>query len=213
MDASADLFKFKWSRPETSEFPKIWKTFFAPDIRSKELVEYRIQDLPESRFEDAIKHMAANYLKDEPMTFALNGSNDEQHRADYTLGWRSVLAQKTVLVCFKAGSDEIVGVNFNFVNSQEDNFFKNFVDRCVSNITKTVFDVISLMYRSFDPFKHYGVNNYLGSLGLSVDRKYRGRGVGVQLLDASFQEVLKTHPDWPISQTLSKELTVKSLLI
>lgn len=72
MDVSSDLLKLKWSRPETSEFPKIWKTFFAPDVDSSELVEYRIQDLPESRFEDAIQHMVSNYLKDEPMTFALS---------------------------------------------------------------------------------------------------------------------------------------------
>lgn len=47
-----------------------------------------------------------------------------------------------------------------------------------------MFGAISLAYRNFDPFAHYAVNEYLGSLGLSVDRKYRGRGVGVQLLDA-----------------------------
>lgn len=62
-----------------------------------------------------------------------DGSNDDQHIADYTMAWRSALQQKTVLVCFKADSDEIVGVNFNFVNSQEDDFFKKFgdeVSRC-----------------------------------------------------------------------------------
>lgn len=53
-----------------------------------------------------------------------------------------------------------------------------------SDITKTVFKLISLLYENFDPFKHYGVNQFLGSLGLSVDRKYRGRGVGTQLLGA-----------------------------
>lgn len=58
----------------------------------------------------------------------LDGCNDEQHIADYSMGWRSILPQKTVLVCFKADSDEIVGVNFNFVNSEEDNFFKKFAD-------------------------------------------------------------------------------------
>lgn len=59
----------------------------------------------------------------------VDGCNDEQHIVDYTLGWRSILAQKTVLVCFKADSDEIVGVNFNFVNSEEDTFFKKYLDR------------------------------------------------------------------------------------
>ncbi len=59
----------------------------------------------------------------------IEGSNDEQHIADYSLGWRSILPQKTVLVCFKADSDEMVGVNFNFVHSEEDEFFKIFSDR------------------------------------------------------------------------------------
>lgn len=58
----------------------------------------------------------------------LDGSDNEQHIADYELGWRSILAQKTVLVCFKADSDEIIGVNVNFVNSKEDNFIKKFYD-------------------------------------------------------------------------------------
>lgn len=58
----------------------------------------------------------------------LDGSNNAQHIADYSLGWRSILAQKTVLVCFKADCDEIVGVNFNFVNSEEDDFFKSYVE-------------------------------------------------------------------------------------
>lgn len=138
----------------------------------------------------------------------LDGSDDKQHIADYTIGWRSVLAQKTVLVCFKAGSDEIVGVNFNFVNSVEDDFFKHYTDllsvidaiarcfniefifntnfhfQCDSVITKMVFGMISLLYENFDPFERYGVTEFLGSFGLSVDRKYRGRGVGQQLLGA-----------------------------
>lgn len=72
MNANTTLIKLKWSRPQTTEFPKIWKTFYAPDISSDKLVEYRIQDLPESRFDDAIKHMVANYLKDEPATYSLS---------------------------------------------------------------------------------------------------------------------------------------------
>lgn len=58
------LLKLSWKRPQTTEFPKIWRTFKARDLDSDELVGYHIQDLPESRFEDAITHMIANYLKD-----------------------------------------------------------------------------------------------------------------------------------------------------
>lgn len=40
------------------------------------------------------------------------------------------------------------------------------------------------LYENFDPFDHYGVDKFMGSLGLSVDGKYRGRSVGDQILAA-----------------------------
>lgn len=45
-----------------------------------------------------------------------------------------------------------------------------------------IFDISFSFYKNYDPFEYYGVNEYLSSFGLSVDRKYRGRGIGVQLL-------------------------------
>ncbi|KAJ6650023.1 Phosphatase Herzog, partial [Pseudolycoriella hygida] len=178
-----NMISLKWSRPQTT-YPKIWSRFYATDLNSKDLIEYRIQDLPESRFEDAIQHMLANYLKDEPITRVLNGCDDEQHISDYCIGWRSSLAQKTVVVCFKEDSDEIVGVNFNFVQSKEDNFFEKYKDSCSSEITEILSDIISIPYTNFDPFTHYGVTEFLASFGLSVDKKYRGRGIGAHFLNA-----------------------------
>lgn len=57
----------KWKRPVTTEFPKVWHTFKARDLDSDKLVEYRIQDLPLERAEEAFEHMFANYIKDEPI--------------------------------------------------------------------------------------------------------------------------------------------------
>lgn len=68
---ASDLSKLIWTRPKTSEYPKVWSTFKARDLDSDELVEYRVQDLPESRFEDAINHMVENFFLDEPITQAL----------------------------------------------------------------------------------------------------------------------------------------------
>lgn len=53
-----------------------------------------------------------------------------------------------------------------------------------SQITKDLFDIVFLLYENFDPFAHYNVDKYLTSFGLSVDRKYRGRGIGEQFLAA-----------------------------
>lgn len=64
MDKDIEL---KWKRPKSSEFPKVWHTFMAKDVESTELVEYRIQDLPESRKEEALNCMVQYFCKDEPL--------------------------------------------------------------------------------------------------------------------------------------------------
>lgn len=57
----------EWKRPQTLEYPKVWHTFRARDLNSDELVEYCIQDLPESRLADVLDHMCKNYVQDEPI--------------------------------------------------------------------------------------------------------------------------------------------------
>lgn len=63
--------KLAWSRPSTVVFPQIWRKFVARDVNTDDMVEYRIQDLPMERIEDAMQYMLNNYLKDEPISQAL----------------------------------------------------------------------------------------------------------------------------------------------
>lgn len=42
--------------------------------------------------------------------------------------------------------------------------------------------MVLVAYENFDTCEHYGIDQYLTSFGLSVDKKYRGRGIGEQLL-------------------------------
>lgn len=50
------------------------------------------------------------------------GGSDKTYYEDYKMTWISMIKQKMPVVCFRAGSDEIVGVNMLFVVSKEDNF-------------------------------------------------------------------------------------------
>lgn len=45
-----------------------------------------------------------------------------EHFKDYVRGWKTILAQKMHLVCYKEGSDEIVGLNWNFVVHKDDQY-------------------------------------------------------------------------------------------
>lgn len=62
-----EVLSLNWKRPETVEYPKIWHTFKARDLESDELVEYRIQDLPLDKMDEAFEHMQSNYIQDEPI--------------------------------------------------------------------------------------------------------------------------------------------------
>lgn len=57
----------KWRRPQNIPYPKVWLRFSAFDLDAKTLVEYRIEDLAETKFNDALAFMTEHYLRDEPM--------------------------------------------------------------------------------------------------------------------------------------------------
>lgn len=122
MANSKSLPVLKWKRPESAEFPKIWHTFKARDIDSENFVEYRIQDLPLDRVADCHRHFATTFIQDAPLGTLLGGRRDPYRIDDYTTLCEPVVAQQMSIVCFKEGSDEIIGANLLFIDTIEDNY-------------------------------------------------------------------------------------------
>jgi hypothetical protein len=113
---------YSWTRPENLTYPMIYATFQALDSEDGgDLIEYRIQDLPEERFEDAVAIIKDKHLIDEPMKSS-KGVRDcpisVQEMVEYL---RNLLQQKISLVCYKKGSDEIVAVNILGVMTEIEN--------------------------------------------------------------------------------------------
>lgn len=120
--------------------------------------------------------------------------------------WKPVIEQKMVLVCYKTGSDEIVGLNTNFVTYKHEHFYEK-IQKQVTTTTAIVifkisnemfifpifqfkseknvrhFDTLFLIGENFNICEHYGVDKYLSSAGLVVPSKYRGRSIGEQFLN------------------------------
>lgn len=116
--------------------------------------------------------------------------------------WRNIVKQKVALVCFKEGSDEIVGISMNYVQCIEDFSFSNFVPVVLADglnwlrdwfermnihhrdsqqkVMKEFHDIFQLMI--IDPFEYYEVNEYLAAGGFAVARKYRRRGIALEFL-------------------------------
>lgn len=109
-----------WKRPESEDFPKVWHTFKVRDIHSDKLIEYKIQDLPQDRVGDFYQHLIESFVPDEPVGQAHGYQNDPLVFEDYRRFWAPIIAQRTALVCFKAGSEEIVGGNLVYISSRGD---------------------------------------------------------------------------------------------
>lgn len=60
-------------------------------------------------------------------------SDAEAQKDASTFLWIPIIQQKMVLVCYKSGSDEIVGLNMNYVKSKDDNFFGDIHGQVKSN--------------------------------------------------------------------------------
>ncbi|KAG4071497.1 hypothetical protein HA402_011651 [Bradysia odoriphaga] len=179
--------KLLWTRPITADYPKIWRTFIGRDVDSDKLTEYRIQDLTESRYDDTINHMEAFYLKDEPVTQVVGGSKDAQYIADYGMICGSILRQKSSLICLRASSDQIVGVQTQYVITKADNFGKQAYERSQSPKTKKMYDVDAILTKQFSVFDWYGVSEYLYLHNQSVDERFRGLNIGLHMIEAGME--------------------------
>lgn len=107
-------------RCATIPYPNIWVRFTAQDSDSNQLVEYRVQDMVEDDFDKVFEFMKSFFFKDEPMNASVNLAEDLDAYTDIKIVWKNVLSQKLSLICYKDGSDEVVGCNFLCLKKQSD---------------------------------------------------------------------------------------------
>lgn len=169
-----------WKRSVDIEFPKIWGRFRARD-QDGLMVNYRIQDLPEDRFHEAIYLLQRHHMESEVLRVKKIRDDPDSFR-EITEKWLQCLKQNITLVCFKESSDAIVGLNVLGVVTQSESSQphsykgKGWAEIC--NSKKFVTD------NFFDPFKHYKVDTLMFALGLIVLPEYRRRGVAYELMKA-----------------------------
>lgn len=169
-----------WKRPENVPYPTVWHTFQAKDTDSDRLVTYRVQDLPEERFEEAIGHMMEFFVLDEPTCRAKNIVSEQQSVDEIAALWREFVKLRLVIVCFKEGSDEIAGMNMLYIAEKNDK--EQY--QCKGQIWRCIYDLVDNVMKEADVFERYGVDVYIGAMGLSVAPKYRGRGIATEILRA-----------------------------
>lgn len=98
-----------WTRPSEIPYPNVWVRFKAKDIDSDKLVEYRIQDVTDEDFDAVYNNMKAFFFHDEPLNAGCQLIDDTESHKEIYEDWRQVIKQRLSLVCYKEGTNEVVG--------------------------------------------------------------------------------------------------------
>ncbi|KFB53668.1 AGAP004529-PA-like protein [Anopheles sinensis] len=173
-----------WERPTSVPYPNVWWTFEAPDPDRDDggLATYRVEDLTEDRFEDAIKLYTENFLDDEPLCQYGKIRHNPVAYEEIVGFWNYCLNERITIVCYKEGSKELVGANLlsvKQVNNKVD--FSKYIR---SEGMQKLVAVNEYMTDTVNLFERYGVDKYLTAYGLSVNSRYRGRGIATEILKA-----------------------------
>uniref|UniRef100_A0A6M2DLN8 N-acetyltransferase domain-containing protein n=1 Tax=Xenopsylla cheopis TaxID=163159 RepID=A0A6M2DLN8_XENCH len=189
----SNLAVYKWRRPESVQFPIIWRQFERQDKKENRLRKFRISDVSDADkgLQNAlVKHMCDFYLKDEPLFLAMNMRDDSKSVQETEQLWHNIFSQRLVLACLEEAQDgnlvttsdgvpRVVGCNFTFVTKKGQPKIQP--DGKCFKIFRDANDYLA----SFtDCYAHYGVDEYLYAFGLSVDPSYRGMGVAMEILKA-----------------------------
>ena len=175
------LLPLKWSRPANVPYPNVWLRFKAKDLDSDELVEYRIQDVPEDQIEEAIERLTEFYIPDEPLCKTTDSDKDPKYIRDFQESWRAQAAQRMVLACYKEGSDEILGVNLTYVASKDDDTSIEAKQQSQCKEFAMIIDLLAFVcnQRGFSVWDKYGVDKFVATFCLGVGRRFRGRGFAI----------------------------------
>lgn len=112
---------YEFKRPGNAAYPQVYYRFKAKDKNSDNIVEYRVQDLPEEYFEEAAKFMVEKFLPFETICSAVNAHHSKAFCDQIHEFWMKQLEEKLSIACFKDdGSQDLVAVNVLVVKSKED---------------------------------------------------------------------------------------------
>ncbi|CAG9810681.1 unnamed protein product [Chironomus riparius] len=162
--------------------PKTHSIFKAKCNLTGKIVDYKIQDLPEGRYYEAVELFVRDYLQCEPMCVSRKMHDNENTKNEFKKMWMNTIRQGVSIACFNAVGT-MVGVNILTVIQKDGIKTFEINDQNV----KDMVTVMDYTLNQASIFTKYNTDKYLGSLGLCVSREYRGCGIAKELLKARRQ--------------------------
>lgn len=110
-----------FKRPNSLIIPRVYTTFEGNDITGDKIIEYRIQDLPEEYFDQAVDFMIKYFLPDETLGSAYDITSKPGAIQAFRDLWHESLRKKLSIGCFRDDKkDELVGLNVLVVKTEKD---------------------------------------------------------------------------------------------
>ncbi|XP_026744997.1 uncharacterized protein LOC113506349 [Trichoplusia ni] len=174
-----------WERPASVPIGQVWSRFKGRERDGKPAHMYQIRDMDENMKKTCLDMMQETFLRDEPLSTVLGITQDPVSIASIRAGWESYVAQNVSLACFtevNGEPDELVGFNIILVKSidDEEEDFDQVQGEAWKKLLKTLIATEGLL----NVFKHYNIDKYLTSSGLTVLPSHRGQNIGAKLFAA-----------------------------
>ncbi|KAJ8918483.1 hypothetical protein NQ315_008180 [Exocentrus adspersus] len=189
----------KWKRPENVPFPSVWRTFERKETDGA-IKKYWVQDLVPEYEDIFLKNYEDVYLKEEALYKYSKISEDPQAIEHKKNLYRSCMNNRMVLICLTEdanGHEELVGGNIFLVlqKSDEGNNREN-----ITPAEEICISIIQYVRKCKNVYEELNVEEYLTGCGLYIMPKFRGRGIG--------REILKARREFGLATNLKCEATI-----
>ncbi|XP_063243444.1 uncharacterized protein LOC134542825 [Bacillus rossius redtenbacheri] len=175
-----------WKRPDSVPHPKVWRRAVGRKPVDGKVPSFVIQDVPEDREEELVDFMEEHFMHNEPLCKCLNINSDSPSVKDKRGLWEEMLAQRIAVVAFLEDDGprpRIAGANMLGVVTRAEKSVKH---EHQGAVIKKIINLLDYLDSLADPFKKYGVEEYITAMGLSVAKEFQGQGLGKELLKARF---------------------------
>lgn len=166
-------------RREGVSYPQIYSRFKVKARDSDDVEEFRIQDLTENYFDQAVNFIVENHARGAVFHRACKTLHNESGIERVSNSYRKVFEEKISLICIKVGSEEVVGLNALHIKSR----FDAPPDSDDPNF-RILIESLQYIEDAFRLVDHYQVDYYMFAAGLCVDKNFRGRGIATEILKA-----------------------------
>lgn len=106
-----------FSRPGSLKFPTIYREFSSTKDES---LKFRVQDLPEEKFEDAIELLLKHFMPEETFCVAKKLFIDDEICGIMIEFYKEILKKRLSVACFVEDSEELIAVNLMTTKSNDD---------------------------------------------------------------------------------------------